>query len=710
MSSIWKYSTTADGLYSNDTTSVVGYHDGTVYASFDGAVSMRDRGTGKWSTIFSYNDELSGTSQNSDIYVNEQNGTLYASCNTINRANGGLYIRFRDNPKTVMITSEKDGIASNHVNAIAVNYSYSTQDPIGAVRLLHIEYLAFSKYHTEPGSLQGKWTYRLPAEWVGKGINVVWNMKIFNNVIYACFNNMLSYSKDDGDHWTNMTSFKINPTHEGDIPELDQPLSVEDIYVDELDHIYMVAGSVGGESGTSYSYLMRSTDQLKTWDLLLMNVNSPYHSITGNGDNLYLLSNLAVRVWNKKTGSVKVFDESNFQNILCNKMFVDPNPNGNLYVPTELSGVAYASLADVAASPAVWTYVGTAAGLSTDTITSLAGVDASSTGSKTAVYAGGNQGLAVTTNGGSSWSRIMQTTAGLTLYDKVFNGLEYMNVAGYPTVAAGTSRHGVFRITDYYGSSPTVAAIHYTTSDGLASNDVQCVCLQSDGTIIAGHLGQGLSIQPKLTAPTWRVVTKNDGLAGNYFYSVKASRNGGQRVYAAGYDKGVVQKGALSISTDSGKTWTAINKFMSADSSEYPYAEIYDVLEDTRWNAGKQYIYVCGYGGEADQRIYVMRSGDMGKTWELSPIPVIELPINWPINYIPKMSMTRDGTLYLALGDQIQWFLWDDNYVFSTSWEDGLLGKNSGALFIDRDGQIYAGTSGRGVAVSNVSYPLDFTG
>jgi hypothetical protein len=37
-------------------------------------------------------------------------------------------------------------------------------------------------------------------------------------------------------------------------------------------------------------------------------------------------------------------------------------------------------------------------------------------------------------------------------------------------------------------------------------------------------------------------------------------------------------------------------------------------------------------------------------------------------------------------------------------WEDGLQGKNTGAIAIDINGQIYVGTHGLGVAVSNLEY------
>lgn len=709
MSNIWHYSTTADGLYSNNPTSIVGDRDGNIFAVFQGGVSMLPNGAGRWNTILSYSDAQGGVYGYFDICVNEQSGAMYASCSKGQSSEGGLFVRLRNGTQTFMITQQNNGIASNRINAIAVNYSYSTQDPLGAVRLLHGDVHGISKYHVEPGSLQGKWTFRLPAEWQGTGIEYFNNMRIFNNTIYVCANNMLSLSRDDGESWTNLTSFTINHNHDDFYPPTSSAPVVADVYVDELNHVYMLCSYdiQNGDYTSNYSYLLRSSDQLQTWDYLLFNLESPHNSMTAYGDNLYLESDDAVRVWNKKTGTVKLFNSQEMRgNLFANKMYVDSAVNGKWYVPTFNSGVAIASLADVEQYPALWSYADTSAGLSTNTITCITGVDDTSAASTTAVYAGGNKGLSVTIDGGKTWSQIVRTRTGVILSEKVINGLDYYYSFGYTNVAVATSDDGIVRIIDS-STGPEVIDVHYTTSNGLASNTVQCVCIPRNGAIIAGHLGQGLSVQPTMTALTWKVLTKKDGLAGDYFWSVKGDRDTGKRIYGAGYDLGPNGKiGALSISTDGGSTWTAIQKF-NIGKVEVEFAEITDVLEDSRWNEGKPIIYICATGVDAPSSYALLRSSDFGKSWTWFggwdlPTGSVSLPCR------PRMEMTADGMLYIVDSSKVAFFKPDSSVHLESNWADGLSGSNSGAIFIDRTGQIYVGTDGRGVAISSTSFDLSY--
>lgn len=710
MDNIWHYSTAADGLYSNSPLNVVGDRDGNVFASFPGALSMLPKGANRWSTLLTYNPPQ--LEIRFDVCVNEESGTFFAGCVANDPSQGGLYVRYR-NSQTAMITQQHEGIASNDVSGIAVNYSYSTQDPLGAVRLIHDDVLGFSKYHVEPGALQGKWTVHFPAEWMNAGTEYFNNIRIFNSTIYVCANNLLSYSKDDGESWTNLASFTVNHNHgpyDDAYPPSDIPPEVADVYVDELNHVYLLCAFLDTEY--SSSYLLRSTDQMQTWDYLLFNVNSPHHSIAAYGDNLYIESDDAVRVWNKKSGSVKVFSPQQMNgNYNAIKTYVDAAVNGNWYVPTPDSGVAIASLTDVEQYPALWTYVDTSAGLSTNTITCISGVDDKSLASKTAVYAGGDKGLSVTIDGGKTWSQIIRTRTGVILSEKVINGLDYYYSLGYTNVAVATNDDGVVRIIDS-STGPEVIDVHYTTSNGLASNTVQCVCMPRSGAIIAGHLGQGLSIQPTMSAITWKVLTKKDGLAGDYFWSIKGDRDTGKRIYGAGYDLGPNGKiGALSVSKDGGVTWTAIQQFIISGNSPYEvnFLEVFDVVEDPRWNEGKSYIYICAHGqpsGEFSFSFTLLRSADMGQTWDfLGGWNTNEIQ-GGPIAQRTRMAMTSSGVLLIPFQNKIFVYNPDTKARFETSWPDGLFDSNSGALFIDRNGQIYAGTEQRGVAISNTSLDL----
>lgn len=425
------------------------------------------------------------------------------------------------------------------------------------------------------------------------------------------------------------------------------------------------------------------------------------------GDNLYLESDNAVQVWNKKTGSVKLFTPLELRgNPFSNKTYVDAVVNNNWYVPTLYSGVAIASLADVEKYPVLWSYADTSAGLSTNTITCIAGVDDTSAASATAVYAGGNKGLSVTIDGGKSWSQIVQTRTGVKLSEKVINDLDYYYSLGYTNVAVATSDDGVVRIIDS-STAPVVVDVHYTTSNGLASNAVQCVCMPRNGAIIAGHLGQGLSVQPTMSALDWKVLTKKDGLAGDYFWSVKGDRDTGKRIYGAGYDIGPNGKiAALSISTDGGVSWTAFQKF-NIGNVDAEFSEIIDVLEDTRWNEGKPFIYICANGVDALDSYALLKSSDFGKSWTWFggwnlPIDQGTLPCR------PRMEMTADGILYVTDFNKVDFFRPGSLGKLETNWADGLSGSNSGAIFIDRTGQIYVGTDGMGVAISNTSLDLSF--
>jgi hypothetical protein len=46
---------------------------------------------------------------------------------------------------------------------------------------------------------------------------------------------------------------------------------------------------------------------------------------------------------------------------------------------------------------------------------------------------------------------------------------------------------------------------------------------------------------------------------------------------------------------------------------------------------------------------------------------------------------------------------WQKEYAFAY-WQDSLQGNNTGAICIDANGQIYLGTNGLGVALSNVEF------
>lgn len=704
----WQYSNKEkNGLFDDNAVSIVGYSDGTVYAlcahitllTFVPGVSMSGNQGGHWNTVFSYG----GSPDDNfvpDICVNSQSGAMLVSYNT-DPSGQGVAVRFKDNPVIGYITKAKDGIASNLVNCIAIDEAYSDFDPLGAVYLLHSDVFGLSRY--DP--VQKRWYAHLPNEWKNAGIGFFTNMRVFNSVIYVGTNTLLTVSRDSGNTWTNVhiNYSNLKPKFGLQMPPGNAVPIVYDIYVDELNQVYLTC--VFESDAGAYCYVMKSTDELKTWDVLAQHINSPITSLTGKGNNIFFSGTNSVHVWNSKNSSAKVLilDSNNYGFPSVNKIYVDSSENGNIYVPTN-AGVAIASLASVDQFPAIWTYVNKTAGLTSNTILSLAGVDQSSAQDLN-VYAGGDKGLSVTVDGGAHWQPI-KSLAGLDLTNKQFNDLDYTTVTG--SVAVGTAQDGVIT---FRSVAPADTAVRYTTTNGLASNAVSCVAWRDSGDLMVGHLGEGLS-RYDYRNNKWSIFTTKNGLAGNYFHSINGTKYaGGIRVYAAGYDMSTgTKRGALSISTAFGLNWKAITQFnvhgMQADA-----IEVYDVVEDPQWSSGKQIIYACIRVAPRNAGpLWLIQSSDLGDTWTLLDT-LSEFVEESGLQYCkPKMHIGSDRKIYLSLPESVLLRDLTEDFSFPTYWEDGMLGHNSGAILIDKNGGLYTGTQGLGVAYSNISYPFTYNG
>lgn len=148
-----------------------------------------------------------------------------------------------------------------------------------------------------------------------------------------------------------------------------------------------------------------------------------------------------------------------------------------------------------------------------------------------AIDMAGYNGLSVSTNDGSSWTRYT-TIHGLPRND--LNAVTLHNSSTYVVAsAAGVS----------LSSTPATSWSTKTTTDGLGSNSVNDVA--SDGTRIYAATDNGVSISEDNGA-SWSNKTTANGLAYNVVNAVVAS---GGKVYAGTGD-------GLSISSDNGATWT----------------------------------------------------------------------------------------------------------------------------------------------------------
>lgn len=77
----------------------------------------------------------------------------------------------------------------------------------------------------------------------------------------------------------------------------------------------------------------------------------------------------------------------------------------------------------------------------------------------------------------------------------------------------------------------------------------------------------------------------------------------------------------------------------------------------------------------------------------------------------PQMRIDSERIIFIALPNSVYIYgLPTEKKSYQTYWSDGMLGHNSGALLLDKDGGLYTGTLGLGVAYSNISYPLAFNG
>jgi hypothetical protein len=348
-------------------------------------------------------------------------------------------------------------------------------------------------------------------------------------------------------------------------------------------------------------------------------------------------------------------------------------------------------------------------GLNSNTVLCVASAGKAPTGGQPTaagtVFAGGVAGLAGSMDGGKSWRAIgalggLIDLAGHQINDVVYLQDDYFGIA--------TEHAGFLTFSNPLtpqGTTHLVTATRYTTKDGLASDRVRCALVPQLNSLTAylGHMGEGLSWISGPGASRWTVVNRNNGLAGNYVLSIRqGTYQGIGQLYACGYDAGAgagAESAALSISSDGGRTWKAINKFdLTGIGTDIPLSRLYDVWCD----AESQTLYGF-FGGSADfGGMLLAKSMDNGASWKDGLVDSFD-PLAFEENCYPTLAYANNR-LFVAGLHALHIYDMEVGQIGYADWADGLQGRHTGALSIDAVGRIYLGTSGLGIAKSNLEY------
>ncbi|MFT4058350.1 MAG: hypothetical protein QM652_02250 [Legionella sp.] len=616
MKDIWTYNTKKNGLLSNGIEDVVSGPGGIIYAATDkGSSSSKDSG-GTWQP------EVEGAIADNgeiDICINQRSGVLLFTY----MDNRGLGVKSKnaENPNPYYITQEKDGIYSNKVNSVQINESISSDDPLSAVYITHYSGTLFggevddrtiSRYNVQ----SKKWEILQPPEFAGvvQSINTI---KFYNETIYVCAEGALAISKD-GTTWNVMTGFNVSSRSFKEFGLGSEIISdVLDFYIDPTDTWYL-ACTYEVPNNIGESYVLISTNHGTTWDYILHSDAVGFTRIEALNNDLFVCSGKALRVFDKKKMSLRLFDSSNGLNLNYEDEALDgPDKflvqQDKVYIPTN-NGIAIANMADVAQYPRIWDYATTEDGLTSNTVLCLS-AGRSASGSAV-VLAGGDKGLMGSVDGGASWKRI-DAVRNTDLKGQQINDIQTSWMINEDYYALATEQIGIVICSNPVTSAaPNELVWHLTTQDGLASNQVQCVYVELGNKQINGCLGHNA-------------------------------------VYDVWYDPTT--------------------------------SELYGLFSEG-----------------TNSMILLMKSIDNGKTWFLV-IPSMRALDIAVVGCNPKLfSVNR--RLFIATNNVLNICDLELKELGYAYWADGLQGNNTGAISVDKNGQIYAGTNGLGAALSNVAY------
>jgi hypothetical protein len=702
MKNIWTYSTVENGLPSNNACDVVGGPGEVVYAVTDQGISSSvDQGK-RWNTEAERQGDNTGET---DVCVNQRSGAvLFTYMNDL-----GLGVKSPG--KQAYYITEKDGLYSDKVAAIGLDDGIVTDDAIGPVYLGHYSGAMFggdvgdrtiSQYSVKDKA----WHILQPQAFQGV-VEAINRIRVFNGTLFVCADGALAIS-EDGEKWNLIAGFDLKwrpglPVSDYGFPE------VKDFYVDAAGEWYLLS-TFQPDNDIGLSFAMKSADGGKSWDPVFFAEGIGFNHMEAQGDDLFFCSEKALRVLDRKKGTVKVFDSRNGLNLevmddagLGADKFVVKEKK--VYVPTSY-GVAMTDISAIAEYPALWVTATVEAGLSSNNVLCIAG-RTNTFPFPVSVFAGGDKGLAGSMDGGKSWKTI-DRLGPVNLAGQRINGIVSCPVINGDYYGIATEQAGFVLFSNPLDAPQGVSVTQYTVKDGLASNRVKCALVELGPPMSAylGHMGEGLSCY-SASRNKWTTVDRHNGLAGNYVLSVRAGfYKGKAQLYACGYDMTAdpelkESRGALSISSDGGLTWTEINQF-SVDGFPFPCTRVYDVwcnriYDPSNTITGELYgIFSTGMG----EALLFMKSIDNGATWRLLDLTTSDVDVQ---DCEPKLVLVGKR-FYIATTSIMHIYDLDGEQSGYAYWEDGLQGKNTGAIAIDINGQIYVGTHGLGVAVSNLEY------
>lgn len=695
MKNIWHYATHENSnVFGDDFGDFDGYDEGAVYvASYDGglnrsAVCVSDDNGAHWNAILWVDHQAVES-----VSLNKRSGSiLFAPVPTSESEPGiGLGVKLKAEDTPFYVTQEKDGIAGDVISDILINEDHVNTNSIGEAYLLHGNCEGAETKISKYDVYNNSWSVITNKEWDSlEGHNKI---RKFNGITYVLSDGMLSYSKDDL-HWNFVTSLNVNQGVVVTFSPEQHPLNFIDIHISSKGHMYLLCYY---NNNNDRSYVLKSVDEGKTWDILFFSGLDHFRAIEAKGSCLYFYSSGGLRVYDESDLSVRLF---NGQNGLTGENVLNPDDflvtNSHVYLPTEV-GIAIAKVSDVSHYMPLYRYVTTSDNLASNHVFSIA-----SKANDTLVFVGTDNGLSASNDGGMTWSTINQLlsfdVSGQKINDISYTTETYLNGDIVDIFCLATESEGlvVFSPSDDSFSSTYNASFvaSFGVKDGLVSDQVTCLLsVPSDGAPMhyCGHFGEGLSVPTK--EGKWRAVTKQDGLAGDYILSIRQIKYHNQDVlFVCGYDVDPLtkkQRIALSISSDAGNTWTSINE-LGILNCKVLYDICYDEGSDTFFG-----VFSDGVG----HALILLISNDGGHTWTFSDFFLQDRDMK---GCNPKLYC-RDRKLYMITDNLFSILDLSSETQIISYQQDGLCPGNSGSICFGNDGQIYIGNRDVGLAITNLA-------
>jgi photosystem II stability/assembly factor-like uncharacterized protein len=222
---------------------------------------------------------------------------------------------------------------------------------------------------------------------------------------------------------------------------------------------------------------------------------------------------------------------------------------------------------------------------------------------KEIVYAGTDDGVYISPNGGRAWKPAGTKTAGTTVLGLALSP----NFATDQTLFAGTEAGDIFRSMD--------GGVVWTRLEtyGFSTGSINALFCGEDGSLLIGTSQEGI-LRTLDDGATWEKVTSND-------LPVLKITQGGDRLYAGYYE------GGIAVSEDNGNTWKQQDDIAA---------------RRFEWLAvPKGDLFFASGPGEG-----IWTSVDCGKKWTLDP--------SWPEDK-PLLGLSAQDDVVLAAAPDGVW-------------------------------------------------------